>query len=306
MWAINGGRRVRSQAEIEAVVDAVERITADWLAIFVCEADAVADHLPRQDLDDASRVEVMRNWPGPGALAQKLLLNRTFRGAVKAVQWAGRSCGVFLRSNPDSPQIFAKVIFSHLPPDGQPQEAFTDVAALARGDRCPAPVVWLGDLNIDLLPRDPFDPWAATPDRAMRHAATRDELDAFCEEQCLSYQPFTTKLGRPGGPYDSDFEQAPFTRIPIGAQPGTPAQLDHVFVTETRALDVVYFSWDNVPADHAFVGCVLPVKVPARTSPPPSTWRPRNPSTLGADLLERLPGEFVDVAHFQSWCTAAQ
>ena len=51
--------------------------------------------------------------------------------------------------------------------------------------------------------------------------------------------------------------EAPFTRIPVGMQPGRVAFLDHVAVGEQSNAGPFAISWKDIPADHSWIACGL-------------------------------------------------
>lgn len=96
----------------------------------------------------------------------------------------------------------------------------------------------------------------------------------------------------------------PVTRIPAGDQKGHPAILEHLAVSIGAGFKPAWVSWQDAPADHAYIGFELPRTMATRQ---PKVWRCAK--IAAANLSERLLNTLLghgSWSDFEKWCVQKQ
>ena len=290
------------------MVSTLEAFNTSWIAMVIFEADAHLTHecKPYQPPGDRPSVEVFRHWPGPGSWSIKLVLNSKFRANVKSWTWKGRSVGICLRGTAEDGTYSYFCVASHLPPDKALTDGIGDAAALLKSKPRGSVPILVGDLNVDYLPIDTYDPWREfrVHDNHQRRRATLDQL---LERFSMRLLPPADVGEPPPGPFREQFRQAYFTRIPIGDQNALPARIDSAAVPADVSDCHLCINWKDVPADHAWLGLTLPpVRRTYSELRRAQTWRPKNSETLTSDVVSELPQAFAGINDLESYCLDVQ
>lgn len=152
-----------------------------------------------------------------------------------------------------------------------------DAALLFKDRPFDSHLVWMGDLNADLLPVTAGDPWEELPYRAEHHREQREALYSIADHFKLIYAEVSGPVnGQPPSIFAECIFQSPFGRVPQCEQTGVPSLVDQVWASEHSGVQNSYLDWDDAPSDHSWFSCRLPqvpVMTPAR-SHRRSTWRP--------------------------------
>lgn len=166
-----------------------------------------------------------------------------------------------------------------------------------------APSLFMGDFNVDELPRDPSDPYKLDIDRKYHHIDRRRDLDKMCRIHKFRLLPVLSILGSQGLPHAYECQNHPIARIPVGDGLGRPSRLDLAFSNSPAGSCVnasFILDWNEYFSDHCLtaldvVGCV--VRGPIRS---PSTWRCSNEAEFVVACATDLPDHFVDIQHIHT------
>jgi len=151
------------------------------------------------------------------------------------------------------------------------------------------------------------DPFEALPSRHMHHRAERLRLDNFCETFGLEVATPDYVRGLPGGPFSEQCAFAPISRIPVGGQVETsmPSLLDYC-LTQPGLLAGLSLSWEDAPADHAwlFADFKAQLRTPRRAFK--SVWKCEDPAAFSDWLSRHSPSKFDSLSEFNAFLSAAQ
>ena len=257
----------------EALHSFVLRITSefpDWAVCFVQEHDFRQNHLVTVSFVEGHKV--LRHWPGTGSRAMSFVVNRRFQQFVCNFEWRGRAGGLHLfNSSSNLPSIDALNIIAVGIHGGHGDDLGTSlfdssfvIKKLKRRRAACADLVALGDLNVDLLPLQSFDPFCDYDERLHYDPSRHNLLHAWADQHNISVceQPHQI-CGVPGGAWSEFCVGSPISRIPTGDQPGLPSLLDFVCCNPAVLFSSI-LCWDVHESDHALL-CVT-VKTRFRTS----------------------------------------
>jgi len=183
----------------------------------------------------------------------------------------------------------------------------SDVAFLIRTRPRGSQVAVVGDINVDQLPAMSGDPFTGLPNRHVHHRAERLRLDNFCDTFGLEVSIPDFVNGCPGGPFAEFCTLAPFSRIPIGLQAGTslPSLIDYC-LAQPGMLTTTSLSWDDAPADHAWLFAVFKAQSYSTRLSRKSFWKCKDQAAFSDWLSQNSPDSFSTVSEFHAFLASAQ
>ena len=151
---------------------------------------------------------------------------------MKALTWNGRTCAATIKCATESAHTFAYVLSSHLSPGDELPAFLADAAELMRGKPHGAKTLWLGDMNVDILPTLSEVLFRDLPGRDAHHAERRASFEEFM--QLFGVQTAEPEFvdDSPASPWAAHCADVPITRIPTGEQAGFLAVLDYALVEQ--------------------------------------------------------------------------
>ena len=150
-----------------------------------------------------------------------VVVNWKWRAFVGSITWRGRCCGVTLNDIDRSASFFLCSV--HAAHDELHASSLCDAVWLIKQRPVSSIPFLFGDLNCDLLPTFPNDPFVGDPNRMQHHVAERRNLHEVLES-CSMYVARHNVHSFPKG----YAELLPFTRVPLGDQKGLPSFIDFV------------------------------------------------------------------------------
>ena len=262
----NAGGGIPCLESLRAFLISVESSCSQWGVIFLSEVDRFLshDHESSNCLIDGHLV--FRHWPGVGSCPMMFVVHRKLAPLYRQVVWSGRAGGIHLYSNSHiaGSHVNAIIVGLH---GGHGDELHTSlmhgshiIRKLKRGVSFNAQIAVLADWNVDMLPNMYLDPWAHHLHRWTHHYERRvilsDWAEAFGFEFCLP----ECSIGLPGGAWNSEAIDCPFTRIPLGDQPGLPSCIDYVASSPNFVVST-WCDWTFGFSDHAFLFSELSLKL---------------------------------------------
>ena len=223
---------------MKALVDCLAEDVPSWAAIFISESDS-----SNRDLSFSNDAHIhLRHDPGRGSRPMRWIINSRFKSNLSSCKWLGRSGAVTLGS--------VCLIGTHgALGDGLASSLMDTATLIKQRDWGTTPVV-IGDMNIDLLPVQSFDPWASLPNRMSKHAEERVLLYAWLEATGLSVNVPNACISAPTGKWRDACFHAPVSRIPPESSTALPSLLD--FSCDRHGLvRSSWLSWAASPGDHA-------------------------------------------------------
>jgi len=156
------------------------------------------------------------------------------------------------------------------------------IQRLKRGFSFNAQGVVLADWNVDMLPNMHVDPWSHELHRWLHHYERRMTLAEWAEPFGFEFFLPERSVGLPGGIWNSEAIDCPFTRIPLGDQPGLPSCIDYV-AASPNLVSSTCCDWTYSYSDHAMLVCELSPKL-AFTKRAKRIWNVRNEADCMAAL----------------------
>lgn len=162
-----------------------------WDILFVEEADALGEQSEETGMTSAGH-KWHRHWPGKGTCAMLWIIHRTKRACCAGVRWRGRAGALTMRpraqqahestSENSASGEYVTFVGMH---DGLSLEALADSlsdgAFLYRTRWRPGPGVFLGDMNIDLLPTVATYPFQSQRGRDDHQRDARELFQSWCD-----------------------------------------------------------------------------------------------------------------------------
>ena len=337
--AVNAQRKGGSTEAIRAIMKTLDSF-GTWLCAFISEVDGflTTSASYAQDLGPNFHRYYDEN---SGCPAFAFLQNPRLSQCVTDIVARPRS----LRTdyNGTIPEMRRRLQFSivwaHLPPIDDQLNSLHDIAALAQGRPPGNELIIGGDLNIDMLPTSPFDPYAQNPGRQNHQELRRENWDNITNATRTIMLQSAVMQQRCRLDEDN-FGLAPITRIPDGDQPGLPAWLDHFHVSrglfkqlrkipfrhELRAtmghatasindsphqfenVPHSLITWKDAPGDHSFISLTIPFTKPLYRTRPKLTWRPpeNTEELIVQEIANNCPNQFDSIQHLERYCSETQ
>jgi len=132
-------------------------------------------------------------------------------------------------------------------------------------------------------------------------------LDNFCDTFGLEVAIPNFVAGCPGGPFSEQCTMAPVSRIPIGLQAmvSYPSLIDYC-LSQPGMLTSLTLSWDDAPADHAWLFAVFSARSCSPRPTRKTVWKCRDMAAFSNWLSENSPGDFQSAAEFHAFLSSAQ
>ena len=236
--SLNAARALGNHDCMKALVDLLAEDVPNWAAIFISESDS-----SNADLSFSTDAHVHeRHNPGKGSRPMRWIINSRFKSNIGSVKWLGRSGALTLGS--------VCLIGTHGGLGDGLAASLVDASTLVRQrDWGTVPVV-LGDMNIDILPVQIFDPCAAAPGRREKHKEERGLLYALLAATGLNVSVPCACISAPSGKWRDQCFLAPISRVPPESSAALPSLLD--FCCDRGGLvRSSWLSWSAAPGDHA-------------------------------------------------------
>ena len=141
------------------------------------------------------------------------------------------------------------------------------------------------------------------PNRHLHHKAERLRLENFCDRFSLEVCIPEFVNGTPGGPFAEQCRLAPISRIPVGLLCDVtvpPSLLDYA-LSERGVLRSLSLSWDDAPADHAWLFAEFCGNTFTPGTSRKSRWNCVDDNAYSQWVQQHCPEDFSTVEEFHAF-----
>ncbi|CAK0828366.1 unnamed protein product, partial [Prorocentrum cordatum] len=285
---------------LEALIHELEVEWPRWSIAFLAESDA--HYNSSFSLEQATRHHYMRHWLGLGSTPFTVFVRDARTPHLKALKARGRCCREDFNIGKGTAVSIVMVHGGH---GDELLPSLADATALAKARPRRSRLILIGDMNVDLLPTLPTDPFAGSPHWSRRHQEERMHLHSFPDSSKIrcklhDIDPFTGNF--PASPMHS--RTASMTRMPPPGTTAQPSLIDHV--ASDGCVHAVRGYWTDFYSDHAAIAAYADVGQATRTIAGPSTWRCRDGQAAVARAKTRAPQTFQNTADLMAWVAQLQ
>ena len=211
--SLNAGKKLGDDDSQAAFLDFLGRRHSAWQIAFIAEADGRLNSNPGNELFGGV-CPYKRFWPGPGSYAFLVLYRPRFSSAIGRLEARGRCLLLSIRLSDSIDSVITPALIrpsEDLASSDRGKQAFnllfmhgshTDLRGCL-ADACQllkkavrgTPTFFLGDLNVDQMPRDRSDPFKLHTNRDLHHLDRRRDLDNMCRLHKFRLLPVAEILG---------------------------------------------------------------------------------------------------------------
>ena len=221
----------------------IEESFSTWDVVFLCEADRVASS---SFCVEHPRHRVIRYWPGDGSFAFAFVVHQRLASVPLHVFGQNRACLLELRSSDHRSSTSLSIVGVH-GPHSHYREFLSDLSQVLSERKCSGPCACVGDWNVNLANSRFCDfPCVLESDRTrLREDEEYSDFVGFVTESFFEVSCAREVAGTPDSfAWRVACTNCPYTRVPLGAQLGSPSVLD--FGVGSRGVFVMSRDLGNV------------------------------------------------------------
>ena len=266
----NASCKCGSSVGLLSLLSVIEESFSTWDVVYLCEADRVASS---SFCVEHPRHRVIRYWPGDGSFAFVFVVHQRLASVPLHVFGQNRACLLELKSSDHGSSTSLSVVGVH-GPHSHYREFLSDLSQVLSERKCSGPCACVGDWNVNLANSRFCDfPCVLDSDRnRLREDEEYSDFVGFVTESLFEVSCAREIASTPdSSAWRSACTNSPYTRVPLGAQLGSPSVLDFGVGSRGVFRDV-QGSWKRSPSDHAIMSYVVACKLTSLRRPVSHFW----------------------------------